>query len=113
MTPEQKEQIKKKIIDDLSSLENEISELLEMTKPIPPECALGDLARFELMHEQEISERTLHQAQIRRNRLQYALRKVDEEEYGLCAECEEPILFERLLILPESTHCIRCASNLD
>lgn len=111
MTLKQRQQIKDKIIKDLTSVKNEIAELQELTKPIPPECALGDLARFELMNDQDISEKTLQEAKIRQNKLDFALSKIDKEEFGLCMECEEEISFQRLLILPESSHCIECASN--
>jgi len=112
MTPEQRKAIKEKLIKDLNTLNKEINELQEMVKPIAPECAIDDVARTDLMNEQEISIRTLHDAQIRRNKLEYGLRKVGKEEYGLCLECEDEIPFERLIILPEATHCIECAANL-
>jgi len=112
MTPEQRKAIKEKLIEDLRIVDKEVEELQELVKPITPECAIDDVARTDLMNEQEISARTLHDAQIRRNKLEYALRKVDKEDYGLCLECEDEIPFERLIILPEATHCIECASNL-
>lgn len=113
MTAQNRQEIKEKIIRDLKHLEEEIAQLQEMTRPISPECALGDLARFELMNDQVISEKTLKEALIRKSRLEYALSKVDNEDFGLCMECEEEIALKRLLILPESTHCIECASRLN
>lgn len=104
--------LKEKMTNDLNDLEKEICELQELTLPIPPQCALGDLARFELMHDQVVSEKTLKEALLRKNRLVYALSKIDSETFGFCIECEEEIAIERLLILPESTHCIECASRL-
>lgn len=112
MTEIQRKQIKDKLIEDLKSLGKDIDDLQEMVKPISPECAIDDVARTDLMNEQEISARTLREAIIRRNKLEYALRKVDKEDYGLCMECEDEIPFARLMILPEATHCIECASNL-
>ncbi len=113
LTTEERRIIKEKIIRDLNSVAREITELEILTRPIAPECALGDLARFELMNDQRISEKTLAEALQRKKRLKYALRKVDTAQYGICLECEEEISFDRLLILPESTHCIACASDLE
>ncbi len=112
MTSRQRQEIKTMITQELASLAPKIAALQEMSKPIPPECALGDLARFELMHDQQVSEKALHEAQIRLKKLEYALRKVDDANYGLCMGCEEEIAFERLVLLPESRHCISCASDL-
>ena len=111
MTPQQRKQIKAKIIEDLAALEHEIIGLKEKTKPIAPDVSLGRLTRLEMIGEQQVNEHALHEAEIRVNRLKYALQKVDNEEYGLCAECEEVIPFGRLMILPEATHCIECASE--
>lgn len=111
MTHSQKEVLIQKIEEDLCQLNNEIFSLEELTKPISPECALGDLARFELMNDQLISERTLQEALLRQKRLQYSLHKINTDDYGLCEECEEEIVYERLLLLPEARLCIACASN--
>lgn len=110
MTTEQKQKIKNKILEDLSSLDNEIKELEEKLKPIEPDCCLGDL-RFEMMNEQDVFEKILREAEVRKRKLKHALLKVDEDDYGMCQECEEEIAYERLLILPESLYCVRCASN--
>lgn len=110
MIVKHKQKIKEKILEDLSSLDNEINELKEKTKPIAPDCCLGDL-RFEMMNEQDVFEKILHEARIRKSKLEHALLKVDEVDYGICKECEEEIAYERLLILPESQYCTKCASN--
>ncbi|MCK4975135.1 MAG: TraR/DksA C4-type zinc finger protein [Sulfurimonas sp.] len=112
MTKIQREQIKDKIIEDIASIEKEILDLQEKTKPIAPDCSLGRLTRLEMIGEQQVNEHALHEAQIRLNKLKYAIQKVDKESYGTCAECEEEIVFGRLMLLPESTHCITCLSEL-
>ncbi len=104
--------IKTKILSELEQINNEIEELQKLIDPISPECALGDLGRFELMNDQLVSEKSLKEAINKRERLQYALRKIDTPEYGICLECDEEISIERLLVIPESTRCIACASSL-
>lgn len=111
MTQTQRQTIKTRIIEELASIIHDIEDLQELCRPISPECALGDLARFELMNDQVVSKKTLKEAQVRKSRLDYALSKVDKEGFGQCEECEEEIAYERLLLLPESTHCIECASQ--
>jgi len=113
MTPQQRNQIKSKIIEDLEFLQKEIESLQEKTKPITPDVSLGRLTRLEMIGEQQVNVHALREAQIRKNKLEYALRKVDGETYGLCVECEDEILFERLMILPESSLCMECATSKD
>ena len=40
-----------------------------------------------------------------------ALKKLDEGEFGMCEECEEPISFKRLKARPETTLCINCKED--
>ena len=108
MTSLEQHAVKRQLLDDLNLIEKEIKELQDLTKPISPECALGTLGRFELMNDQEIYKKTLKEALLRQKKLKYALSKIDNEDFGLCVECDEPISFDRLLLLPESTHCMEC-----
>ena len=112
MTREQRQKIKTKITLEINSMINEISQLEEKSKPIAPDCSLGRLTREEMMIEQQIYGHSLHEAEIRLSKLKYALNKVDKEDYGICEECEEEIVFERLMLLPESSHCVACKSEL-
>jgi len=113
MTKIQLLEIKEKIFKDIDDTQGEISALEEKTKPISPDCSLGRLTRQEMIQEQQVNEHAQHEAEIRLNKLKYALQKVDKEGYGICAECEEEIIFGRLMLLPESTHCVACKSELN
>ena len=113
MTNKQKNQLKNKIVEDIKAMQNEIEGLKEKVKPITPDCSLGRLTRQEMIQEQQVNEHAMHEAEIRVNKLKYSLRKVDKDDYGVCAECEEEIIFGRLMLLPESTHCVACISELN
>ncbi|HIC44915.1 MAG TPA: transcriptional regulator [Sulfurimonas sp.] len=108
MTSKERDFLKEKIQDELSSLETNIYELKKSCEAIAPECALGDLTRFELIHDQEVSQKALKYALKRQTKLLYALSKIQYTDFGLCIECDESIDFQRLLLLPESTHCMNC-----
>ena len=112
MKPNQLKQIKDKINADIIFLNNEIIALEEKTKPISPDCSLGRLTRQEMIQEQQVNEHALNESKIRLNKLTYAASKVDKEDYGICMECEEDILFERLILVPESSHCVSCKQEL-
>jgi len=111
MTTTQKQKLQMAIEEALVCVEKEIKELQDLTKPIKPECALGSLARFELMNDQDIYEKTLQENLLRHKKLLLAESKVNKEDFGLCIECDEEINFERLLLIPESTHCMECLQS--
>lgn len=45
--------------------------------------------------------------------IQTSIKKINDEDFGLCEECEEFIGFKRLEALPGVTLCISCAENLE
>lgn len=67
---------------------------------------MADIATETFEHEKdlalEVNLRRLLQA------TEYALRRMDEGSYGLCANCGKEIPLERLEALPQATLCIRC-----
>ena len=42
------------------------------------------------------------------SKIEIALRKIEEGNYGVCEECEEPISIKRLEARPEAPLCIQC-----
>lgn len=37
-----------------------------------------------------------------------ALQRITDESYGTCDTCGGPIPYGRLLVIPETTHCVGC-----
>lgn len=42
------------------------------------------------------------------DKIELALRKIDEGTFGICEECDEPISQKRLAARPEAPLCIQC-----
>ena len=104
-----KEIIKEKIEKELKHLEIEIKNLIEQSKPVTPDCTLDDLGRTEAMTEVMVHSKILEQAQLKQTRLKNSLARIDDEMFGICIECSEPINIERIMVRPESIRCVRCA----
>ena len=111
MTHSERHLLRERITSDLEALERELKALELQLKPIAPDCSLGDLLRSEMMHDQEVLNRAYIEAKKRYNRLLYAKEHLDDEKYGVCSECDEPIAFKRLLLMPESSYCVSCAKE--
>lgn len=45
------------------------------------------------------------------SKVRKALEKIDEETFGFCEVCGEPIDFKRLEARPVTTHCIDCKTS--
>ena len=47
------------------------------------------------------------------NQIDVALKRIDEEEYGVCANCEEEMQQKRLEAVPWAKHCINCQEKAE
>ena len=111
MTQDQKKEIKRHILQNLTEMESQIDQLQEKVKPIAPDCSLGRLTRMEAMNEQEVSQRILDETLLRQTRLRNALSRIDSEMFGICIECDEEIGMARMRVRPESVRCVDCANG--
>lgn len=109
MTEEQKQQIQKRIEERLAELERTIKGLKELAKPIAPDNALGRITRAEAQQTQGLHEDNLTKAEYSYATLKDVLTHIHEESFGLCTWCNAPINFDRLLAIPETSKCVRCA----
>ncbi|KIM13340.1 MAG: transcriptional regulator [Sulfurovum sp. FS08-3] len=111
MTPQERTQIKTKIIEEIAHLHKQIKALEAITQPIAPDCSLGRLTRVEAMNEKAVNDRILDESRLKLKRLESAMHRVDREDFGICIDCEEDIAIGRLMIRPESVRCIACATQ--
>ncbi len=73
--------------------------------------SVGRLSRMDAMQQQAMAKAT----QTRRNqmklRIKNTLTRMDEGEFGCCADCGEDIPIKRLELDPTVATCVSCASN--
>jgi DnaK suppressor protein len=109
MTESEKKKVIKRINAELIKTKKEIEELKELTKPIAPENAIGRISRMDAINNKSINENRLRSAENKLHKLNHALTNSKEENFGACARCGGDIQLGRLMLLPESGHCVRCA----
>lgn len=109
MTREEKAEIVARIEDEIEKTRIEIGELRELTKPIPPENAIGRVSRMDAINNRSVNESRLRKAEEKLRKLKHALTNSQHEKFGTCGRCGHDIQLGRLMLLPESNHCIRCA----
>ena len=102
--------LKIKIESLISSLQNEIMDLEELTKPISPENSLGRITRMDAINNKSVAEASLRNRKRNLGKLRVANVKIEEEGFGICKSCKKVINPKRLLLMPESEECVRCAS---
>ncbi len=69
----------------------------------------GRLSRMDALQQQAMAAETQRRRTLELKRVQAALRRIDEGEYGYCLSCGEDIAQARLEFDPAATQCIACA----
>lgn len=69
---------------------------------------IGRLSRIDAIQQQKMAEASRRQQELRLGQVRVALAALDEDEYGFCRACEEPIGYRRLSARPETPFCLRC-----
>ena len=64
---------------------------------------------MEAIGSKGVSEASLGSAQRKLARLETALNKIENPEFGVCIRCSRPIPKGRMILMPESVTCVACA----
>ena len=73
--------------------------------------AVGRLSRMDAMQQQAMAQAGERARARDLQRIDAALRRIAEGEYGFCAECGEAIAEKRLAVDPMASLCIACAGR--
>ncbi|MFO8065942.1 MAG: TraR/DksA C4-type zinc finger protein [Bacteroidales bacterium] len=103
-------EIEKKLEEEILKTEKLIEEYKELTKPVAPDVAIGRVSRMDAINNRSITEAALRQAEEKLNKLKFVLSKIDSPDFGVCIKCKKEIPLGRILIRPESSHCVNCAT---
>ena len=99
----------------LIAQQQELTELLHnadaTTKPVTlDQQSVGRVSRIDAIQQQQMAIANQQQTAQLLKRIELALQRIDNDEYGLCFQCEEPIAFARLQAQPFASLCIECQS---
>jgi DnaK suppressor protein len=93
--------------DDLLGLAGESAEHAAVVEL--DQGKVGRLSRMDAMQAQAMAQETLKRREAKLRDIDAALQRIEEDEYGLCANCDEPINPKRLAVDPTASFCIDCA----
>ena len=102
-------EIRKKIETEILKTESKVAEYRELTRPIEPENAIGRISRMDAINNKSVTEAALRKAVEKLEKLNLALTKVDDDDFGLCMRCHKPIPLGRILIMPQARSCVACS----
>jgi len=95
------------------SLNNQIDTPSDRTETVDLDQPIGRLSRMDAMQQQKMAQAQRGRMRMRLSQIAMALRAHEDETYGDCRACGEPIGYARLKAKPESPLCVRCAESAE
>ena len=72
---------------------------------------VGRLSRMDAMQAQAMAQASTQRREMMLRKIAAAISRIDNDEYGNCFSCDEPINEKRLDFDPAATRCIECATK--
>ncbi len=95
--------VRKELLE-LSDLSSDARDTVELDQQ-----SVGRLSRMDAMQQQAMAEAFERTRQHDLLRVDQAMRRIADDEYGYCAQCGEEIPDGRLAIDPMAERCVKCA----
>ncbi|SLN12655.1 TraR/DksA family transcriptional regulator [Oceanibacterium hippocampi] len=73
---------------------------------------VGRLSRMDALQGQAMAQATEERRRNERHRIEAALARMGEDEYGYCQRCGEEIAAARLRLDPATPLCVDCANSV-
>jgi len=102
--------LRAKLLERKAELEKEDEATREDRAPVQlDQQAVGRLSRMDAMQVQAMAEATHERRLIELRRIDAALERMAQGDYGFCTQCDEEIAAKRLELDPAVPTCIDCA----
>lgn len=108
LSPEQLAAFKQQLNQKRDHLLQQARETLDNEMVLSPDDRFDEVDQASSEYMQAFSFRLRGRERHLMNKIEIALRKIDEGIYGMCEECDEPISLRRLEARPEAPLCIQC-----
>lgn len=90
--------IRKQLLARKETLENVSDQSSDIRNPVElDQTRQGRLSRMDALQQQAMSKETERRRQLEIKKIESALQRIDEGDYGYCVISGEPIEYERLM----------------
>ena len=83
--------------------------LASVTKDITKTLSSDFAEQATERENDDVLEEIARETQVSIHKLRTALRRLEDDSYGICASCGDDISEQRLEVIPETTQCVACA----
>lgn len=82
-----------------------------MPQAIAPDDAIGRVSRMDAINNKSVNEAALRQSESKLKKLKETIQRIDDKDFGICVKCHQSIPVGRIVLMPESRMCARCAGR--
>ena len=111
LTEVQRGELLKDLLELKGQLEGVLADTRQNVKPVDLDLPIGRISRVDAIQQQRMAQASRHNNETRLRQVNSALAAAEEDLYGYCRLCDEPIGYRRLKAGPETPACVTCQSR--
>ncbi|MBD89659.1 MAG: molecular chaperone DnaK [Deltaproteobacteria bacterium] len=111
LTEEQFDALHRRLKDLTEEIESALETSSDSERPVDLEEPIGRISRIDAIQQQKMARASRARLQGRLRAIRAALDRIDQDAYGDCALCDDPIGYGRLAARPETPLCMPCQSE--
>ena len=93
-------------LESVAKTSDEASQVVELDQ-----SKIGRLSRMDALQAQAMSQASGRRREASLKAIDKALKRIDDDAFGACQSCDEPIAAKRLEFDPAASLCIECATK--
>lgn len=106
------EDFRKRLLQERETLLQQAESTSADRRPVElDQQSVGRLSRMDAMQVQAMAKASEQRRQNRLRKIDAALKRIEEDEFGYCVACGEEIAPKRLELDPTAPRCIDCAES--
>jgi len=109
MDKEFEKEIKEKVLASIEKTKLDIADYKDMTLPEGLDDAVGRVSRMDAINNKSVTQAALRQAEEKLKKFNYVYSQIGKSGFGECARCGNLIPIGRIILMPQSIHCVNCA----
>ena len=99
---------RRQMLLDVAESTREAAQTVELDQ-----ARVGRVSRMDALQAQAMAKESDRRRLLALQRIDNALQRIEDDDYGYCMACEEPIMASRLEVDPGALLCIDCASKAE
>ncbi len=114
LTDQQLNELRSLLEERRNNLKLQLEQSEAATQPVTlDQQSVGRVSRIDAIQQQQMAIAGKTQTAQLLRRIELAMKRIEDDEYGQCMQCGESIPFARLQVQPDASLCLACQSEAE